>query len=80
MLDWKKMQTLEYIGAVHDIQILLGRTLNLRGREFLALTIAERTSRGNGMGQCGAGEEIYSKIYELLKQKTITRNTILIHS
>jgi len=70
----------EYIGAVRDIQILLGRTLNLKGREFLALTIAERTSRGNGMGQCGAGEEIYLKIYELLKEKLIERNTILIHS
>lgn len=76
----KKNANPEYIGAVHDIQILLGRTLNLKGREFLALTIAERTSRGNGMGKCGAGEEIYLKIYELLKEKIIVRNTIPIHS
>jgi len=70
----------EFIGAEHDIQILFGNTIKLQEREFLFLTVAERTNRGDGGGQCGAGEEIYLKIYEFIKNDLFERKSFLIHS
>jgi hypothetical protein len=70
----------ELVGADDDIRILFNRTIKLEEREFLILTIAERTSRGNGGGECGSGAEIYLNIFELNQHQIQERNSILIAS
>lgn len=70
----------ELVGADSDILILFGGTFLIKGREFLALTIAERTNRRSSGGECGAGAEIYMYVYELQQQEIKKRNSLPVAS
>lgn len=47
----------ELVGADKSIKFITKTPIQINKKTFLGLTVAERSMRGNGMGQCGAGAE-----------------------
>lgn len=70
----------ELVGADESIRILFGKTVILEGREFLIFTTAERTMRGDGGGNCGAGAEVQLNVYELSGHNIFRKSALLIES
>ena len=55
----------ELIGEDDEIKFVTRDVINHDGRRFLGIKFSERSMRGNGMGQCGAGAEVYFLAIEL---------------
>lgn len=55
----------ELIGEDDEIKFVARNLINHDGRLFLGVKFSERSMRGNGMGQCGAGAEVYFMAMEL---------------
>lgn len=70
----------ELVGADESIRILFRKTVVLEGREFLFFTTAQRTMRGDGGGNCGAGAEVQLNVYELSGRNIIRKSSLLIES
>lgn len=68
------------VGEEKSIVFISKSIIRANGRQFIGLTIAERSMRGNGMGQCGAGSEIYFISLELSKIKIMERKRFLVYS
>jgi hypothetical protein len=68
------------VGEEESIAFITPQILRLQNKQYLGLTIAERSTRGNGMGQCGGGSEIYFVSLEIVKSKVVERNRFLIYS
>jgi hypothetical protein len=70
----------ELVGAEGDIKFLSNSLIHVEGRNFVAVSYSERSMRGEGTGQCGAGVERYFVSLELVKFSLIQRNKFLIES
>jgi hypothetical protein len=68
------------VGEEKSIAFITPKIISAEGRKFIGLTVAERSMRGNGMGQCGAGSEIYFISLEIFKTKILERKRILVYS
>lgn len=68
------------VGEQKSIAFITPTIINADGRRFVGLTVAERSMRGNGMGQCGAGSEIYFISLEISKTKILERKRFLVYS
>jgi hypothetical protein len=68
------------VGEEESIAFITPQVLRLQNKQYVGLTIAERSMRGNGMGQCGGGSEIYFVSLEILESKVVERNRFLIYS
>lgn len=68
------------VGEEESIAFITPHVLRLQNKQYIGLTISERSMRGNGMGQCGGGSEIYFISMEILKSKVVERNRFLIYS
>lgn len=70
----------ELVGADKNMRFVTRQVVNKSQKKYLGLTIAERSMRGDGGGQCGAGSEEYFVSY-LIKGNVIHEiRRFLIHS
>lgn len=76
----KKNANPELVGSQEKIQFITKKILTIENRRFIAITFAERSMQGNGMGQCGAGVEMYFSALEITNSSIIKTNQILIES
>lgn len=70
----------ELVGSEGEIKFLTREVINQSGRQFIGLTFAERSMRGNGMGQCGAGAEVYFVAIEITGPKIFPINQFKVES
>jgi hypothetical protein len=68
------------VGEEKSIAFITPKILSTEGRKFIGLTVAERSMQGNGMGQCGAGSEVYFISLEIFKTKILERKRFLVYS
>lgn len=68
------------VGEEKSIGFITPKIITVASRQFIGLTVAERSMRGNGMGQCGAGSEVYFVALELAQMKILERKRFLIYS
>lgn len=68
------------VGEEKSIAFITPQIIHLENKQYVGLTISERSMRGNGLGQCGAGSEIYFISLEIFKAKIIERNRFLVYS
>lgn len=80
LLKLEKNADPSLVGEEKSIAFLFNKSIHLNDREFFALTIAERSMRGDGGGQCGAGSEIYFIALEIKDSKIKELKRMLISS
>jgi hypothetical protein len=68
------------VGEEESIAFVTPSIVNIQNRKFIGLTVAERSMRGNGSGQCGAGSEIYFVALEVSKLKIKEKTRFPIYS
>lgn len=68
------------VGEEKSIAFITSKIISVEGRKFIGVTVAERSMRGNGMGQCGAGSEIYFISLEISETKILERKRFLVYS
>lgn len=59
----------ELIGIEDSIRFISRSTIRINDIEFIGLTFAERSMRGDGGGECGGGEEEYFIAYKIADTK-----------
>lgn len=70
----------ELVGAEDEIKFITRSSITKNGRRYLGLTFSERSMRGNGMGQCGAGSEVYFLAMEINNSWISTINKFKVQS
>ena len=68
------------VNEERSISFVTRQPVNIKGKEYIGLTLAERSMRGNGGGQCGAGSEIYFIALVISNTKITEQNRFLISS
>lgn len=80
LLKLEKNADPSLVGEGKSIAFLSHQSFHINDREFFALTVAERSMRGDGRGQCGAGSEIYFVALEITGSKLKEVKRLLISS
>lgn len=70
----------EIVGKKSDIKFITRNPIVENDRKYVGVTFSERSMRGNGMGQCGGGAEVYFVAIELTEKKPIIINQFKIES
>lgn len=70
----------ELVGADKNMRFVTRQVVNESRKKYLGLIIAERSMRGNGGGQCGAGSEEYFVSYRIKGRVVQEMRRFLIHS
>lgn len=76
----EKGYTPELIGSVDYIRFLPSELQPYASRGIVLLNIAERTTSGDGRGQCGSGEEIFVVTVDVSRAPARRLGKVLIHS
>jgi hypothetical protein len=80
IISLEKNANPELVGSKDEIKFFTRNSINQGGKRFIGLTFAERSMRGNGMGQCGSGAEVYFVAIELSDTRLIPINRFKIES
>lgn len=80
VLTLEKNANPELVGAEGSLRFVPDKIVRQRGGNYISLTVAERSMRGSGSGQCGAGSEEYFVVYKLLGTTLKEMHRSLIHS
>ena len=75
-----KGYTPELIGAVDDIRFLPSELQPYASRGIVLLNIAERSTAGDGRGQCGSGEERFLAAVDVSRSPARRLGRVLVHS
>lgn len=75
-----KDHTPELIGAVDYIRFLPSGLQPYAPRGIVLLNIAERSTAGDGRGQCGSGEEIFLSAVDVSRAPARRLGRVLVHS
>lgn len=70
----------ELVGEEGSIKFITPSLVRLNNRNFIALNYSERSMRGNGGGQCGAGSEVVFSPIEVFGNKAKFLGQYLVHS
>lgn len=76
----EKGYTPELIGSVDSIRFLPSELQPYASRGIVLLNIAERSTAGDGRGQCGAGEELFLSAVDVSRSPAQRLSRVLVHS
>jgi hypothetical protein len=77
---FEKNQNPELVGMDDSIRFVDRQLVEIDGRYFLPVIFSHRSRSNDGKGYCGSGAEVYFSAIEILKNKVMQRNKILIES
>ena len=70
----------EMVGAEKNIRFVTKKSVSEGNQKYIGVIVAERSMRGDGRGQCGAGSEEYFLAYKLVGHTAKEIHRSLIHS
>lgn len=76
----EKGYTPELIGSVDYIRFLPCEVQPYASRGIVLLNIAERSTAGDGRGQCGSGEELFLSAVDVSRSPARRLGRVLVHS